>query len=369
VWQYAGTTTNFFTATDNLSEICAVDFDTNGSGSNLYNFQPTGTNKFKLFYRNRIHGQTGTACLNSVPPATWVDDIVLLPNGNSFGIALTNLRHLSRPSVAGTPVLGDFGLNNNAGAGSHIIEPAFSGFGIRYYCTASAITVSTPCYETWEAIFRVINPATGLPRAGYSVEVTDQFGTSWVDTDTDADGIAQYGTGLLVNRLPMMRMYYAGVAGAPTKDALGPFRVRVNHKHTDGALAVLDFQWVPSGNATFDYRQNAMEIALTVPTLPLPTQDVPYFRETEIDVMLKGFGQDVSVGGVMVKGLLDRTSVERLEGWGTHVTGTEVVVVIHTGSLPATIGAALSTDGIDYLIRDMKQVEDGALTRLLLALA
>jgi hypothetical protein len=80
-------------------------------------------------------------------------------------------------------------------------------------------------------------------------------------------------------------------------------------------------------------------------------------------------GQDVTVGGVITKGILRRYTEALLTGlWRIPVLGTGVVVTVKTGSLPAlAIGVSLGTDGHTYKVRETRQIGDGALTEILLA--
>lgn len=369
----AATTTNFFNAQDDVSEICGMTFD-NTATSGLFNFQPSGTNKFKLWYRNRLHGSPlGSTVLNSIPPATILDNPTIILGGGSAGIQITPAaRDLARPIVVGIPTSSDFSISGTAD-GNWIIEPQFSGNATRYVCASGATpTSSSPVYEAWEVLARIYDPLTGVARAGISIELIDKLGASWIDVDTDANGEAVFGSALRGNRVPMARIYTSGSAGPAVVDSLAPFSLKVNHKHTDATLAVLDHVLIPSGDATQDWRGMILEIGLGAPTSippPLVTVDVPYFQQDEVPVFLRDFGQDVSVGGSTTKGIVDKETVERLEGWTTHVSPTDIVITIQTDSLPAAAPSVpLNTDATDYLIREVRLIDDGALTQLLVAL-
>lgn len=365
VWQ-AATTTNFFNAQDNVSEIAACIFDTIGSGTVTFNFQPSGSNKFKLWYRNRVHGQTNNAgVLNSIPPAYWLEQPTVISNGSQSGINITTPdRPLLRPRIVGTPLGQDYNLRV-ASAGTVICEPEFSGGAPRYGADATGPLVSAPAFEAWRAYARVFNPSDGSARSGIAFELIDKRGVSQVDVTTDANGEVVFGSGLLANMLLMARLYSSGIAGPAVTDTLAPFRLRVNHKNKNYSLPEIDQQIVPSGSSTNDYRGLVLEIALGNP-VALDTPAASFFREGEVDILLRRFGQDVSVGGLTVKGLYEEPTEALLEGWATHVSARDRIVTVHTGALPAAApGIGLNTDSTDYIIRELRQVEDGALTQIL----
>lgn len=369
LWQGA-TTTNFFNAQDGVSEICGCEFDTTGAGSVTYNFQPSGTNKFKLFYENKIHGQSVSAgTVNSIPPAIALDRCTAIANSSLFGWRIsTPDRHLIRPRTVGIPSNSDYGLASSSG-GTVIVEPEFSGNATRYSTSdGSGPFITNPVFEGWRYKDRVFHPATGVSIPGISYEVTDARGVSQIDVDTDANGEPIFGSGQLANILLLARLYSPGFIGPAIVGSLAPFRIQVNHKHRDPSLPVLDYQWIPIGDATRDYNPYTRSTPLGHPP-PLITVDAPFFREDEIDIMLKDFGQDVSCGGVTVLGFVDETSEDRLKGWTTHVSAKDVVATIRIGTLPAAAPEVpCSTGSVTYVIREVRQIDDGAITKLLLGL-
>jgi len=99
----------------------------------------------------------------------------------------------------------------------------------------------------------------------------------------------------------------------------------------------------------------------------VPPPPPQYFEEAEIEFLLSEMGQDVTVGGVTVKGILDSTDLGLLAGEAIEIDARLTVFWIHTGSLPLSIGAPLLSDSITYRVREWLQVGDGALTQVFCA--
>lgn len=88
----------------------------------------------------------------------------------------------------------------------------------------------------------------------------------------------------------------------------------------------------------------------------------------DIDVMLRDLGVDVTVAGVTVKGLFDEPdSLELNTEAGTlFVRGRSLL--LKTGALPGlAVGVTAVVDGVSRRVEELRQVDDGALTRVFLA--
>jgi len=227
--------------------------------------------------------------------------------------------------------------------------------------------------------------------AGCKVDVYEQ----WVNADTgpqlvqvvdavtDADGIAEFqaetfGGVILTGDVARRKIEVRGIRNVGpgiTTDStyLTPFIIVVN---ADSGVAgflpktlIVDppyEAYTVDGFSERQYRQIQMSIELDSPA---GTVDQPYFGDSDILAMLEIEGQDVSVGAETTKGILRRFTEEVLAGmFDTPILGTGVVTTIKTGSLSGlAIGVSLSTDGIAYLVREFRQIGDGALTEVLLA--
>ncbi|HLE61033.1 MAG TPA: hypothetical protein VI700_05810 [Thermoanaerobaculaceae bacterium] len=91
------------------------------------------------------------------------------------------------------------------------------------------------------------------------------------------------------------------------------------------------------------------------------------FGAADIPALLADLGVDVMVGGTMVKGLVDRPGQELLESEGAAaLISTAILVTVQTGALPAlAAGAAITVDGVSYLVQRRLEIDDGQLTQVL----
>jgi len=92
------------------------------------------------------------------------------------------------------------------------------------------------------------------------------------------------------------------------------------------------------------------------------------FGSSDIPAMLELLGVDVVLGDLTVKGLKDQSVPElglAAPGAG-GVSESETVVTIFTGSLPAiAVGSSLTVDGVAFVVRSVRPMEDGELTQVL----
>lgn len=76
-------------------------------------------------------------------------------------------------------------------------------------------------------------------------------------------------------------------------------------------------------------------------------------------------GVPVSIGAENTRGIVDRTGLQLLGAEGpSTVIDRGISVVIQTGTLTLTIGAAITLDGTGYQVRGWQSLEDGELTRV-----
>lgn len=87
-----------------------------------------------------------------------------------------------------------------------------------------------------------------------------------------------------------------------------------------------------------------------------------------LDVFLQDMGRAVVRGGYSCTGLLDEPD-QMLNGGGGNVISTMYELTIKTSDVTAggfTTGASLTVDGVAYVVRDVMQIDDGALSKLAL---
>ena len=94
----------------------------------------------------------------------------------------------------------------------------------------------------------------------------------------------------------------------------------------------------------------------------------PFYRASDIDLMLAEFGVDVTVGATTVKGLLDIADESLLQGQAADFLGKTHSITVKTGALPGLEeGVAITADGIALQVMRTQQIDDGALTVILAA--
>lgn len=89
-----------------------------------------------------------------------------------------------------------------------------------------------------------------------------------------------------------------------------------------------------------------------------------YYGSKYTPLLLKEFGVDVEIGSAKVRGIRNIVDVEVLEGEAVSSVGTVTEVDVQTGALAGLEeGAEVKVDGVDFIARELRRVEDGALTR------
>lgn len=92
-----------------------------------------------------------------------------------------------------------------------------------------------------------------------------------------------------------------------------------------------------------------------------------FLGDDDIAGLLDQIGEAVSIGASSTKGLVDYTSEEEFPGEVAPVIGKAVVVTIKTGSLAGlAAGATFLIGATSYRVRQFLQIEDGALTKVIL---
>lgn len=99
-----------------------------------------------------------------------------------------------------------------------------------------------------------------------------------------------------------------------------------------------------------------------------------YYGSEDLQAMLEDFGVDLgfTAGQSTTKALQDIADEVILESLGASIEGKVTMLTIQTGSLPGiAVGSQLSIPGGGtppsfqlLVVRDIRQVEDGALTQL-----
>lgn len=86
----------------------------------------------------------------------------------------------------------------------------------------------------------------------------------------------------------------------------------------------------------------------------------------DIVVMLQDFGVPVAAGLTTTKGIVDAADQEVLaSGTQGALIGRAVILYIRTGSLTVANGTSLTIEGKPYVAREVYQLEDGMVTRVL----
>ncbi len=87
------------------------------------------------------------------------------------------------------------------------------------------------------------------------------------------------------------------------------------------------------------------------------------FKEN-LDVFLNDFGLDVCYGDIYTKGIFDMPDQNILSG---NVISTEYSLIFKTAVMPSLLsGNRIKVDAIDYKIREVEKIGDGAFSRALL---
>jgi len=98
-----------------------------------------------------------------------------------------------------------------------------------------------------------------------------------------------------------------------------------------------------------------------------------YFDEASIDVMLAEVGEPITIAGNAGVGVFDETDEELLKGEMAALIGKTVALTVKTTAFPPiAISSAVVRTGpptVNYVIRERLQLGDGALTKILCALA
>lgn len=87
----------------------------------------------------------------------------------------------------------------------------------------------------------------------------------------------------------------------------------------------------------------------------------------DINALLADLGVDVTKSGTTVKGLRDEDDVVGQDESGQELIVRRTSVVIKTGALSLAIDDAITVDGAAVRVRDVQLMEDGKLTRVILA--
>ncbi len=93
-----------------------------------------------------------------------------------------------------------------------------------------------------------------------------------------------------------------------------------------------------------------------------------FYGASDLDGMLSEFGVPVEWGLFCVRGIRDEADVDMLTGQAATFTGRKTGLLVKTGALPGIAAQqVIRVEGVDYRVASVAEVDDGALTRLLLA--
>lgn len=83
-----------------------------------------------------------------------------------------------------------------------------------------------------------------------------------------------------------------------------------------------------------------------------------------LDVFFDAFGSDVVFGSVTGKGILDAPTNVIADGM---VLTTDYLLTVKTSTFSsAKYGDAITVDGVEYKVRESRQIDDGKLSEILL---
>ena len=236
----------------------------------------------------------------------------------------------------------------------------------------------------WFELNTIVLGSDDAPLAGVLVELVDKYdGRTLATARTLADGSIDYTSlntiqeifGSIATPYQNAVCAYAPVVVSPalvtTQEELGPWLLKINRDRAFPQYASMEQivrlpveSWTADSVTVKEWRGVVVTIKLLPPNA---TSDETFYGYSEIDTMLAEFGQDVSVAGVTVKGIVERRNVEVLEGEGFGVA-QEVIVTLKTGSLQGLgVGVAFNADGESFYVMEMKQTGDGAVTEVHLA--
>lgn len=102
---------------------------------------------------------------------------------------------------------------------------------------------------------------------------------------------------------------------------------------------------------------------------------MPRLGETDLagvldDLSDVGGAATATIGANSTKGVLRVVDVDAFEGGDVPESGTNRFVTIRTGSLAGlAVGATMTVDGTPYVVVDIRQIGNGTLTRVRVAVA
>ena len=86
--------------------------------------------------------------------------------------------------------------------------------------------------------------------------------------------------------------------------------------------------------------------------------------DADLDLFLRDFGVDVTVGAVTVRGIRDAPEVEMLGQTSPDLIGKLVVVRVKSGALALASKGDITVDGVAHKIHSFAAVGDGKYTRV-----
>lgn len=97
---------------------------------------------------------------------------------------------------------------------------------------------------------------------------------------------------------------------------------------------------------------------------------MPSLDDDELQNMLDLFGEDVTVGVVTAKGIVERGGRAMLEGHGPAIIGKEISIIVKTDTFgDLKPGTELTLNGDAYVVRRRELEDDGAVSRIYVAQA
>jgi hypothetical protein len=90
------------------------------------------------------------------------------------------------------------------------------------------------------------------------------------------------------------------------------------------------------------------------------------FGDADLAYMIgEDFGVAVTIGATVSVGIIDRNTVDTLEGQVVPQLGQDISVLVKRGVFTVSVGTSAVVDGVTYTVRNIGD-EDQSLTRLFL---
>jgi len=210
----------------------------------------------------------------------------------------------------------------------------------------------------------ILNKDTGAPIPSIPLKVVNVSSSTIFDVLSDSTGQVTFGSGIEMDGIRVQKRVGSPIVTTPQ----GPWVVFVNYGPNANPLFLPQtyIMNAPMDSVTGGMQLKAIGDIICLQPAATATIDRPYFMQGSIQAQLRAAGsQDLVWGTTTVQAIVERYSAEIMD----RTIGVSHTATIETGTLPGIIeGDTVSTDGQGYRVRSIRQLFDGALTRLYLAI-